>query len=86
MIVSASKPQATCATHLCFDSPVPFGSAGLHGARERCGTIQLNKGGAKVRGDGFQAGGGVDMVLKYSGPDTRYHKVFIPSIDSSQHK
>jgi len=59
---------------------------GLHGARERCGTIQLNKGGAKVRGDGFQAGGGVDMVLKYSGPDTRYHKVFIPSIDSSQHK
>ena len=43
---------------------------GLHGMVKRCGTKTLAPGAHVVYVEGFQAGGGVGMNVRYSGPDT----------------
>ena len=43
---------------------------GLHGMVKRCGTKTLTAGAHVVYVEGFQAGGGVGMNVRYSGPDT----------------
>lgn len=43
---------------------------GLHGARQRCGSIHLRKGWQAVKSVGFQRGGGAYFDAVYSGPDT----------------
>ena len=43
---------------------------GLHGMVKRCGTKTLTAGAHAVYVEGFQAGGGVGMNVRYSGPDT----------------
>ena len=46
---------------------------------EKCGQRQLSAGSYPLYIEGFQAGGGVGMEAKYSGPDTRGQKVFMRS-------
>jgi len=60
---------------------------GLHGGAEKCGSVELKPGGALVRADGFEEGRGseAEIVLRYSGPDTDYHKVLAPSTDPEDH-
>ena len=43
---------------------------GLHGRRERKGTIKLNKGYADLKVEFFQNGGGANCIVNYKGPDT----------------
>ena len=43
---------------------------GLHGMVKKCGTKTLTAGDHVVYVEGFQAGGGVGMAVRYSGPDT----------------
>ena len=43
---------------------------GLHGPREKTGTIDLESGKFPVVVDFFEKRGGADVVVKYSGPDT----------------
>ena len=43
---------------------------GLHGMVKKCGTKTLAAGDHVVYVEGFQAGGGVGMTVRYSGPDT----------------
>ncbi len=50
---------------------------GLHGMIERCGTLILSASMHVLYISGFQAGGGVGMELRYSGPDTGGSKVFV---------
>ncbi len=52
---------------------------GLHGMVERCGSRQLSSGNHVVYLEGFQAGGGVGMELRYAGPDTGGQKAFVRS-------
>ena len=52
---------------------------GLHPPQEKCGSRTLVEGNHLVYIKGFQAGGGVEMVAKYSGPDTAGRKVFLRS-------
>ncbi len=52
---------------------------GLHGAVERCGMKTLTQGAHIVYIEGFQAGGGVYMDAKYSGPDTDNNKILMLS-------
>jgi hypothetical protein len=44
---------------------------------ERCGSQQLAAGAHSLYIAGFQAGGGVGMQLRYSGPDTAGRKLFV---------
>ncbi len=46
---------------------------------EKCGSRSLQSGVHIVYVEGFQAGGGVGMEIKYSGPDTRGAKVIMQS-------
>jgi hypothetical protein len=64
---------------LYVDGPLLVNDDGLHGMVEKCGTTQLSSGSHVVYVEGFQAGGGVGMIAKYSGPDTGGAKMFIRS-------
>jgi hypothetical protein len=46
---------------------------------EKCGKRSLSSGVHVVYVEGFQAGGGVGMEIKYSGPDTQGSKVIMQS-------
>ncbi len=46
---------------------------------ERCGSRSLPTGNHIVYVEGFQAGGGVGMEIKYSGPDTQGSKIIMQS-------
>jgi len=50
---------------------------GLHGMIERCSTLILSASTHVLYIAGFQAGGGVGMELRYSGPDTGGSKAFV---------
>ena len=52
---------------------------GLHGMVEKCGTTSVTAGDHVVYVEGFQAGGGVGMAVRYSGPDTGGKKVLMRS-------
>ena len=52
---------------------------GLHGMVEKCGTTSVTAGDHVVYVEGFQAGGGVGMAVRYSGPDTGGRKVLMRS-------
>ncbi len=52
---------------------------GLHGMVEKCGQRVLTSGSHTVYIEGFQAGGGVGMEAKYSGPDTGGKVIFMRS-------
>ena len=43
---------------------------GLHGARERSGTILLKAGYHNFKAIHFENAGGANMIVKYKGPDT----------------
>ena len=58
---------------------------GLHGPTERCGDIRLGQGKHIAFVDGFQAGGGGSIVVKYQGPDTFDKKVYVSSNDCNAH-
>ena len=66
-------------SRLWVDGNLVADNEGLHGMVERCGSRQLSTGEHLVYLEGFQAGGGVGMELKYAGPDTRGRKVFMRS-------
>ena len=46
---------------------------------EKCGQTLLKQGSHVIYIEGFQAGGGVGMEAKYSGPDTRGKTLFLRS-------
>ena len=50
---------------------------GLHGMVERCGSLDLSAAAHGIYLVGFQAGGGVGMELRYTGPDTGGKKLFV---------
>jgi hypothetical protein len=52
---------------------------GLHGARRRCGYINLKRGRYFVKSLGFQRGGGAYMRIMYQGPDTGGHLIYTKS-------
>lgn len=52
---------------------------GLHGTQEKCATKYLEAGPHVAYIEGFQAGGGVSMSAKYSGPDTDGAKILMMS-------
>ena len=62
-----------------MDGPILVDDDGLHGVVEKCGVKQLTSGAHTVYVEGFQAGGGVGMELKYAGPDTGGQRVLMPS-------
>jgi hypothetical protein len=62
---------------LYLDGPLLVNDDGLHGMVERCGSQQLAPGAHSIYISGFQAGGGVGMELRYSGPDTAGRKLFV---------
>ena len=64
---------------LYVDGPLLVDDEGLHGMVEKCGQKRLTPGSHTVYIEGFQAGGGVGMEAKYSGPDTGGKMVFMRS-------
>lgn len=68
-----------CRSRLYLDGPLLVDNEGLHGMVERCGSRDLTSGSHVVYIEGFQAGGGVGMVARYSGPDTGGAKVLMKS-------
>jgi hypothetical protein len=61
------------------DGPLLVDDEGLHGMVEKCRTTELTRGSHVIYIEGFQAGGGVGMIAKYSGPDTRGKKKLMRS-------
>jgi hypothetical protein len=61
------------------DGPLFVDDEGLHGMVEKCGSKELSSGSHVIYIEGFQAGGGVGMVAKYSGPDTGDEKILMRS-------
>jgi hypothetical protein len=57
---------------------------GLHGARRRCGYVNLGGGTHEVRVEGFQHHGGAYQRAMYRGPDTINRLVAIPSYMSKK--
>ena len=64
---------------LFLDGQLLVDDGGLHGMLEKCGTASLAAGDHPVYVEGFQAGGGAGMVVRYSGPDTGGEKVLLRS-------
>ena len=64
---------------LYVDGPLLVVDEGLHGMVEKCGQKFLTSGSHTVYMEGFQAGGGVGMEAKYSGPDTGGKTAFMRS-------
>ena len=62
---------------LYTDGTLTADDEGLHGMVEKCGQKQLATGSHTLYLEGFQAGGGVGMELKYSGPDTGGKSMFV---------
>jgi len=62
---------------LYVDGPLLVDDDGLHGMVERCSNINLSPGAHSIYISGFQAGGGVGMWFRYSGPDTGGRKLFV---------
>jgi hypothetical protein len=64
---------------LYVDGSLLVNDEGIHGMLEKCGQKQLSSGSHIVYIEGFQAGGGVGMEAKYSGPDTGGKMMFMRS-------
>lgn len=62
---------------LYIDGQLLVDDDGLHGMVERCGVLSLASSVHGIYLVGFQAGGGVGMELRYSGPDTAGKKLFV---------
>jgi hypothetical protein len=62
-----------------LDGALMINNEGLHGMVERCETRTIAAGNHIAYVEGFQAGGGVGMELRYSGPDTAGKRVFMRS-------
>ncbi len=62
-----------------LDGTLLADNEGLHGMVEKCGSRSLQSGVHVVYVEGFQAGGGVGMEIKYSGPDTLGSKIIMQS-------
>ena len=71
---------------LYVDGKLLVDDDGLHGPAEKCAATTLSEGNHLVYVEGFQAGGGVQMSIKYSGPDTNGNKVLMKSGQSSKGK
>jgi hypothetical protein len=52
---------------------------GLHGMVRRCGNKEMSTGDHTVYIKGFQAGGGMGLVVEYNGPDTGGQTVLLKS-------
>ena len=50
---------------------------GLHGARERQGSITLDPGLHDFKAYHFENAGGANMIVRYKGPDTDNKKVLL---------
>ncbi len=57
------------------DGSLLVDNEGLHGMVERCQPKFLSIGSHIIYIEGFQAGGGVGMVARYSGPDTDNERI-----------
>ena len=64
---------------LFVDGSLLVNDDGLHGMLEKCGSKHLSSGAHVIYIEGFQAGGGVGMEVKYSGPDTGGRMLFMRS-------
>jgi hypothetical protein len=60
---------------LYADGSLLVDNEGLHGMVERCQPKFLSAGSHIIYIEGFQAGGGVGMVVRYSGPDTDNERI-----------
>ena len=68
-----------CRSLLHLDGSLLVEDDGLHGMVKKCGTKTVAAGDHVVYVEGFQAGGGVGMVLTYSGPDTKGKEILLRS-------
>jgi hypothetical protein len=57
-------------SRITIDGDIAVEDWGLHGARDKTGTVILSKGYHDVKIEFFQAGGGASIVVKYKGSDT----------------
>lgn len=62
-----------------MDGGLVVDNEGLHGMVEKCSSRDLSAGPHVLYVTGFQAGGGVGMIAKYSGPDTGNDRILIKS-------
>ena len=76
-IVFLSGDFDFCSSLLYVNGQLLVDDDGIHGMVERCGTSILSASKHVLYIAGFQAGGGVGMELRYSGPDTGGSKVFV---------
>ena len=51
---------------------------GLHGAREKRGTVELKSGWHDFKATHFENAGGASMIVSWSGPDTNFRKTLLP--------
>jgi hypothetical protein len=64
---------------LFVDGSLLVNNDGLHGMVEKCGQTLLKQGSHIIYIEGFQAGGGVGMEARYTGPDTGGKTLFLRS-------
>jgi len=57
-------------SYVRVDDKLIVNNGGLHGNRQECGPVELAAGLHRIQCSVFQAGGAVDILLRYSGPDT----------------
>jgi hypothetical protein len=73
-------------SYLYVDDVQVVDNDGLHGARERCGSIKLQSGLRKLFVPGFQRYGGAYIAARYYGPDTGNVKRYLRSDNSNAPK
>jgi len=66
---------------LSVDGKPLVDNGGLHGNREQCAARDLAAGFHTVKVDWFQAYGGENLMVYYSGPDTGGKKILLPSAE-----
>jgi hypothetical protein len=66
-------------SRLYLDGAMVVDNEGLHGMVDKCVSRFLSGGPHVVYIEGFQAGGGVGMIARYSGPDTDNERILMMS-------
>jgi len=71
--------QSDDGSNLYVDGRQVVANDGLHGPLKREGSIFLNQGVHFVKAEFFQNGGGIQMLVRYRGPDTQNREVYVPA-------
>ena len=80
MVTERKLVLSESSSKLYVDGPfLLVDNEGLHGMVKKCNAITLTTGVHSIYVEGFQAGGGVGMQVRYSGPDTDSDEVLMPS-------